>query len=192
MDLARAAGMTRVTFIGGAEGEWLVERTVAVYGDGLPAAARVQRVEAVDFLLPGTASWVLHGVRSHERYTTRAEKHRLAASQEGLGRPASTRAALIPIKKSAEWWGLAQDERRALFEERSRHIAVGSEYLPAIARRLYHCRELGGPFDFLTWFEFAPTDEAAFDELLGRLRATEEWSFVEREVEVRLTTAGSR
>src|SRR2546428_7160638 len=31
-------------------------------------------------------------------------------------------------------------------------------YLPAIARRLYHCRDLGEPFDFLTWFEYAPAD----------------------------------
>jgi chlorite dismutase len=179
--------MSRVSFIGGAKGEWLVGRNLAIRGAGLSAAARLQRVEGDDFLFADAASWLLHGVRSHERYTTREEKSRLAAIQEPLGRPASTRAALIPIRKSAAWWALAQDERRALFEERSRHIAVGSEYLPAIARRLYHCRELGGPFDFLTWFEFAPGDEAAFDELVGRLRATEEWSFVEREVELRLS-----
>ena len=42
------------------------------------------------------------------------------------------------------------------------------------------------PFDFLTWFEFAPADEPAFDRLLARLRATREWDFVEREVDVRL------
>jgi len=48
---------------------------------------------------------------------------------------------------------LTQDERREIFEERSRHIATGLEYLPAVARRLHHSRDLGGPFDFLTWFE---------------------------------------
>jgi hypothetical protein len=60
-------------------------------------------------------------------------------------------------------------------------------YLPAIARQLLHGRDLGEPFDFLTWFEFAPGDAPAFDELLARLRATEEWSYVEREVEIRVS-----
>jgi len=104
-----------------------------------------------------------------------------------LGRPAATLAALIPIKKSARWWELAQDERRAIFEETSQHTAIGLEYLPAIARRLHHSRDLGEPFDFLTWFEFAPEHAAAFDKLVARLRATPEWKYVEREVDIRLT-----
>src|SRR5437899_2558752 len=45
---------------------------------------------------------------------------------------------------------------------------------------------VGEPFDFLTWFEFAPEHATAFEELVAMLRATEEWSFVEREVDVRL------
>ena len=31
-----------------------------------------------------------------------------------------------------------------------------------------------------------PSDEAAFDELVAALRATEEWNYVEREVDIRL------
>lgn len=73
-----------------------------------------------------------------------------------------------------------------MFEERSRHIAIGLEYLPAVARRLHHCRDLGGPFDFLTWFEYAPEASTGFEEMLLRLRATEEWRHVEREVDIRL------
>jgi hypothetical protein len=103
-----------------------------------------------------------------------------------LGRPGATRAALIPIKKSAAWWGLAQDERRLIFEDHSHHITTGLKYLPAIARRLYHCHDLGEPFDFLTWFEYAPADAEAFDELVGNLRKSEEWAFVEREIDIRL------
>jgi hypothetical protein len=60
------------------------------------------------------------------------------------------------------------------------------EYLPAVARRLHHSRELGEPFDFLTWFEYAPEHEAQFDAMLARLRATVEWRYVDREVELRL------
>jgi len=60
------------------------------------------------------------------------------------------------------------------------------EYLPGVARQLFHCRDLGEPFDFLTWLEFASEYTKAFDELLLRMRASKEWQYVEREVEVRL------
>ena len=110
----------------------------------------------------------------------------LGATQASLGRREATCAALIPIRKSQAWWNLAQDERRVIFEETSHHTAIGTAYLPAVARRLYHCRDLGEPFDFLTWFEFAPEHAAAFDALVAALRATPEWGYVEREVDIRL------
>jgi hypothetical protein len=52
---------------------------------------------------------------------------------------------------------------------------------------LHHSRELGEAFDFLTWFEYAPEHSEAFEELVRRLRATQEWHYVDREVDVRLT-----
>jgi len=177
---------TYVSFAAGETGAWAIERITAICGEGLAPAAALQRSEASELVAPSPAAWTLHGVRSNERYLERSEKERLVAVQQGLGRADSRLAALIPIRKTDAWWDLAQDERRAIFEARSRHIAVGAEYLPAIARRLYHCRDLGGPFDFLTWFEFSESDANAFDDLLGRLRATEEWTFVAREVEIRL------
>lgn len=42
------------------------------------------------------------------------------------------------------------------------------------------------PFDFLTWFEYAPEDASAIEELVNRLRATPERGYVEREVDIRL------
>ena len=45
-------------------------------------------------------AWLLHGVRSHARYTTRAELTRLERVQPDLGRPTATCGALIPIDKS--------------------------------------------------------------------------------------------
>jgi chlorite dismutase len=125
---------------------------------------------------------------SNERYVERDEKRALGAKQPRLGRPEATQAALIPIRKSAAWWSLPQDERRAIFEAQSRHIRIGLDFLPAIARRLHHCRDLGDrePFDFLTWFEFAPENASAFEKLVGALRETVEWTYVEREVDIRL------
>jgi chlorite dismutase len=93
---------------------------------------------------------------------------------------------ILCLSLSTAWWELAQDERRAIFEERSQHISIGLKYVTRIARRLFHCYDLGEPFDFLTWFEFTPNDASAFEDLVGSLRSKEEWSYVEREVDIRL------
>lgn len=173
-----------VCVIAGDAGPWRITAIRPVTGEGLPAAARLTVEDGMP--TTGPAAWRLRGVTSNLRYTAEAERAALASAQQGLGRAQATRAALIPIRKSEAWWDLAQDARRAVLEEQSRHIAIGMEYLPAVARRLIHARDLGEPFDFLTWFEFAPEHEAGFDTLLTRLRATPEWRFVTREVEIRL------
>jgi hypothetical protein len=177
------------SFVGGPAGAWRVDRTSAVIGEPLPAVAGLSVVPGEPADSAPAATWRLRGIVSNERYVERAEKDALVARQEGLGRPACTRAALIPIRKNAAWWAMTQDERRAVFEAQSKHIALGLQYLPGIARRLHHCRDLGAdePFDFLTWFEYTPADADAFEDLVGRLRATPEWAFVEREVDVRLS-----
>ena len=180
------------TFFGGSTGSWRITKLSAVRGEGLPAARYVAVFEgATPVPGPSEAIWVLRGVTSNERYTTKAEHAVLATRQPEIGRPEATEAALIPIRKSDAWWTLSQDERRAIFEERSKHIATSLAYLPVVARRLHHGRDLGEPFDFLTWFEYAPGDAAAFEELVDRLRATEEWSYVDREVDIRLTRAAT-
>jgi hypothetical protein len=174
-------------FAGGDTGAWSVQSMRAIAGEPLEAVRRVEPV-AGEASQPEGMRWFLRGVTSNERYVTRDEKSQLVAKQQGLGRPEATCAALIPIRKSAAWWALTQDERRRVFEEQSNHTRTGLKYLPAVARRLHHCRDLGTaePFDFLTWFEFAPAGAPAFDELLAELRATAEWRYVEREVDIRL------
>jgi chlorite dismutase len=176
------------TFRGGQSGGWRVISIAPVRGETLPdvSALSVIKSEAIALpLLPSQTSWRLAGVVSHLRYVERSEKQQLDAVQAGLGRREATFAALIPIRKSRAWWELTQEERRRIFEDESHHIAGTLKYLPAIARQLYHCRDLGEPFDFLTWFEYAPEHADAFEELVAMLRATEEWSYVEREVDVR-------
>jgi Chlorite dismutase len=174
-----------VRFFGGSRGEWRVTALAAITGDPLVPVRRLAAREA-GAPAPGEALWCLRGVTSNERYVTRSEQRALASVQEPLGRPSANRAALIPITKSEAWWQLAQDERRAILEESSHHIATGLRYLPAIARRLHHGRDLGEQFDFLTWFEYAAADASAFEELVTVLRATEEWDYVVREIDIRL------
>ena len=173
-------------FVGGTTGSWRVERISTLTGRPLTPVPRLAILDGDQSSLSSESVWLLRGVTSYERYVTRAERSALVAQQPAIGRPNATCAALIPIKKSVTWWELTQDERRMIFEERSHHIAVGLRYLPEIARRLYHCHDLGEPFDFLTWFEYAPTDGEVFEELVGTLRETEEWTYVEREIDIRL------
>ncbi|MGJ7494456.1 chlorite dismutase family protein [Variovorax sp. RT4R15] len=175
-------------FSAGDVGDWKIANILQIKGESLSIAPRLRMGSPSD---TAATAWVLSGATSNERYVTREEKTSLVQKQEGLGRIGSTLAVLIPIKKTDAWWAMTQDERRGVLEAQSRHIEIGLRYLPAVARRLHHCRDLATvqPFDFLTWFEFAPSDASAFSELLGKLRATPEWQFVEREVEVRLEAA---
>jgi hypothetical protein len=172
-------------FAGGASGEFRVRRMTAVIGEPIAEVARVTYRDTPTIPVELEMRWVFRGVTSNQRYTTSREKAALVARSPDLGRPW---AALIVIKKSDAWWNLAQDERREIFEEQSRHTTIGLRYLPAVARRLHHCRDLGTEqaFDFLTWFEFAKKDTADFDRLLARLRTSEEWKYVDREVEIRV------
>lgn len=176
--------LNQFQFVGGMKGPWKVTRNSPYRGAGLDKVERLEILNGDPSLASG--DWVLRGFTSNVRYATQDEVAKLRAKQEGLGRPAATCGALIPIKKNAAWWALAQDERRAIFEESSKHNSIGMEYLPAIARRLHHSRDLGEPFDFLTWFEYAPEHKDAFEELVIRLRKSKEWDYVEREVDIRV------
>lgn len=172
-------------FIGGDSGGWKVISMATVSGQPIETVARLD-------ILPNSANtfhkggWTLTGFTSNVRYAEKAEREKLIAVQSDLGRPLATCAALIPIRKNEAWWAMAQDERRQIFEAQSHHTETGLKYLPAIARKLYHCRDIGQPFDFLTWFEYAPEDSAHFEELVKSLRETPEWSYVDREIDIRL------
>jgi len=177
------------TFRGGQSGAWRITLNSTVRGEGLPATPALAITQSASIalpILPSATSWRLAGVASHVRYVEKAEKEQLAEKQAPLGRKEATFAAMIPIRKSAAWWALNQDERREILEAKSHHISASLKYLPQIARQLYHCRDLGEPFDFITWFEYAPEHATEFEELVAMLRGTEEWTFVEREVDVRL------
>lgn len=149
------------------------------------AGEALVRVESEASLLAHEAG--LAGVTGHVLYTdqeARAALGRISAKESG------PMAVLIPIRKSAAWWAMAQDERTRMFRGAERavgHHAVGVEYASRIFRRLYHARWLpGSRWDFLTYFEFPLEERPAFAELLQKLRdprVNPEWEFVEAEVE---------
>jgi chlorite dismutase len=172
-------------FIGNDVGEWKVTSMKTLKGNPLTSVSHLKKVPG-NLVQSETGIWTLKGIVSNLRYTEKEDKDKLVAIQEDLGRPQATLAAFIPIRKSEAWWNLAQDERRKIMENKSQHTHTGMKYLPAIARKLFHSRDIGEPFDFLTWFEYAPADADAFEELLVALRKTEEWNYVDREIDIRL------
>lgn len=172
-------------FIGCDKGQWKVVKMKSVIGETMQQVSHLKIVPS-SLQKSNEGIWALKGFRSNLRYTEKVEQQALTAIQADLGRTEATCAALIPIRKSKSWWMLAQDERRKIFENKSHHTEIGLKYLPAIARRLYHCRDIGEPFDFLTWFEYAPKNSDVFEQLVANLRQTEEWSYVEREIDIRL------
>jgi chlorite dismutase len=174
------------SFVGGNDGAWQVTSNRAIIGEPLESVQMIDMINLPAVELKIDSVWVLQGFISNLRYTERAEVTQLRAKQEGLSRPNCMCAAMIPIKKNAEWWAMAQDERRAIFEEQSHHTGIGLGYLPEIARQLHHSRDLGELFDFITWFEFAPEHTVMFDKLLLQLRSSKEWQYVEREIDIRL------
>jgi chlorite dismutase len=174
-----------ISFIGGDTGSWRTLSLTTVTGDTLARPLNLNIMKGEDHPYSAESLWTLRAVVSNLRYTNRPEKNDLDKNSRALGQPEYNYAALIPIKKSDEWWALTQDERRQIFEEDSQHIRISSKYLSKISRQLHHCRDLGEPFDFLTWFEFSPDHANAFDELLNALRKTAEWKFVTREIDIR-------
>ena len=172
-------------FIGGTTGQWEITRIEALIGKPLETVSHLNILPS-SVTVHNTGLWTLKGFTSNARYAEKEEKEKLSAIQADLGRPNAVYAALIPIKKNETWWTLAQDERRKIFESKSHHTEIGLKYLPAIARKLYHCRDIGQPFDFLTWFEYAPEHSKVFEELVLSLRNTEEWKYVDREIDIRL------
>jgi hypothetical protein len=66
-------------FRGGAKGEWRIERIDPYLGDTLPTAAAL----AVDPADGGEPAWLLRGVPSNHRYTTKAEREGWWRSRRG-------------------------------------------------------------------------------------------------------------
>lgn len=172
-------------FIGGDSGSWEVTMMNTIKGLPLKEVSHIKRVPG-NLLKSEEGTWALKGLVSNLRYTEKEEKEKLIAVQEDIGRPSATNIALIPMRKSESWWTLAQDERRKIFENKSQHTQTGLKYLPEIARKLYHCRDIAEPFDFITFFEFKPKHTNYFNELLAYLRSTEEWTYVDREIDIRM------
>lgn len=179
--------------------EYRVTKVVPVTGTpgvAVRPGTTLVRVEVAARLAPGGGPAPLfQGVPRHHEYTTGAQRVALAGSRAPLPAGDDTVAVLIPVRKTAAWWGMPADERLAYFQERAGrpgHTAIGAGYTDRVYRKLYHTRYAvdSTDHDFLTYFEFERRHESAFVDLLAALRDTArnpEWGFVDREYEIWMT-----
>jgi chlorite dismutase len=83
-------------------------------------------------------------------------------------------AIVIPIRKSAEWWGLDRQQRAAMMQE---HTAVTLPFLKTVKRKLYHSGGLDD-VDFITYFETSTLED--FHGLVLSLQTVKEFSYTRR------------
>jgi len=101
--------MKRVaTFVGGDTGIWRITNTKTVAGPPLKKVDRIAVIEDNLAALPTGGKWLIRGVTSNERYTTRKEHETVLSRQPALGRPEATRAALIPSRSRNPGGNLAK------------------------------------------------------------------------------------
>ena len=104
----------------------------------------------------------LVGITKPVNYVTKDKSPELnaALSAASYTGDAPRYAIVVPIRKSAAWWNLPDDERLKLMEGHTRPTLA---YLVNVKRKLYHATGLGDA-DFITYFE--TNDLAAFNTLM--------------------------
>lgn len=187
-----------------------IDQVIAVVGTspiGLGPGLPVVRIESQTPPLLTQPAWtsprdpgiVFQGVTQTLHYTNTTQQQELDERSRPELEPAiDTTAVLIPIRKSLEWWQLAQDQRQAHFQTRGAkpgHTAIGLAYVDRVYRKLYHSRYtlLSAPYDFLTYFEFRQVYTNDFNLLLRELRDTTrnpEWTYTGLEYEIWMTKVG--
>jgi chlorite dismutase len=81
---------------------------------------------------------------------------------------------VIPIRKSADWWGLDQDKRAAMMLE---HTEASAPYIKTVKRKLYHSSGLDD-LDFITYFETSKLED--FHSLVLALEKVKEFQYNRR------------
>ena len=98
---------------------------------------------------------VMHGLTKKANYVPGFPdqlKAELKISSEPGPKPY---AIVIPIRKSADWWGLDHDKRAAMMQE---HTEATVPYLKTVKRKLYHSSGLDD-LDFITYFETSKLED---------------------------------
>ncbi|MFB9146530.1 chlorite dismutase family protein [Halomonas alkalicola] len=104
----------------------------------------------------------LTGITKSLNYITKEESSDLnaALTSTSYSGEEPRYSIVVPVKKSAEWWNMSEEER---LEEMETHTEPTLAYLPNVKRKLYHSTGLADT-DFITYFE--TNDLEAFNNLM--------------------------
>lgn len=123
------------TFYGGRLGSWKVREFNTIIGKPIKTVDRIEMINPNQQSRKIESDWTFQGISSNLRYATKKEKIMFDKTPPIIGKHENSFAAFIPMSKSEEWWLLTQDERRKIFEEKSDHIKISSNYLETIQRK---------------------------------------------------------
>ncbi len=121
-----------------------------------------------------TTAAIMHGLTKKANYVPGMPdnlKAELKISSEPGPKPY---AIVIPIRKSADWWGLDQDKRAAMMRE---HTEASIPYIKTVKRKLYHSSGLDD-LDFITYFETSKLED--FHSLILALEKVKEFPYNRR------------
>lgn len=117
---------------------------------------------------------IMHGLTKQPNYLP-GFPDQMKADLKTLSEPGpKPYAAVIPIRKSPEWWGLDQEKRAAMMQE---HTAATLPYLKTVKRKLYHSSGLDD-MDFITYFETSKLED--FHSLVLSLEQVQEFRYTRR------------
>ena len=117
---------------------------------------------------------VMHGLTKKPNYVP-GFSEQMKADLKAVSEPGQhPYAIIIPIRKSAEWWGLDQEKRAAMMQE---HTAATLPYLKSVKRKLYHSSGLDD-LDFITYFETSKLED--FHSLVLSLENVQEFRYTRR------------
>jgi chlorite dismutase len=117
---------------------------------------------------------VMHGLTKKANYVPGMPDN-IKAELKTPSEPGSKPYAIvIPIRKSADWWGLDQDKRAAMMQE---HTEATLPYLKTVKRKLYHSSGLDD-LDFITYFETSKLED--FHSLVLALEKVKEFQYTRR------------
>lgn len=148
----------------------------------------VRRLNGVASIRP------LDGAVQAPRYTSAAlHEYAYSPAPERQAGTATANVIIIPISKTAAWWGMSMLERHAYFYPHvdadsgapvAGHAKAAEQGIETIYRRLYHNPDgyqRADEYDFITYFECADEHVATFDLVRQALRddrRNPEWRFV--------------
>jgi chlorite dismutase len=121
-----------------------------------------------------TTAAIMHGLTKKANYVPGFPdqvKADLKISSEPGPKPY---AIVIPIRKSADWWGLDQDKRAAMMQE---HTEASLPYNKTVKRKLYHSTGLDD-LDFITYFETSKLED--FHSLILAMEKVKEFPYNRR------------